>query len=98
MGGGKHSGLGRVLIIDQCSLAPLIEPAVASFGELPRRMHMSGSKVFRPTDSQESNSSGYPAPFRDAQRKRWGVPLFAAFPDSGSLGTMVGPSERPLQP
>src|SRR5947207_5152714 len=35
-------------------------------------MHMSrGSKVFRPTDLPESNSSGYPAPFRDAQRKRW---------------------------
>jgi uncharacterized cupin superfamily protein len=30
-----------------------------------------GSKVFRPTDLPESNSSGYPAPFRDAQRKRW---------------------------
>ena len=30
-----------------------------------------GSKVFRPTDLPESNSSGYPAPFRDSQRKRW---------------------------
>jgi hypothetical protein len=30
-----------------------------------------GSKVFRPTDLPESNSSGYPAPFRDGQRKRW---------------------------
>ena len=30
-----------------------------------------GSKVFRPTDLPESNSSGYPAPFRDAQGKRW---------------------------
>jgi uncharacterized cupin superfamily protein len=30
-----------------------------------------GSKVFRPTDLPESNSSGYPAPFRDVQRKRW---------------------------
>ena len=30
-----------------------------------------GSKVFRPTDLPESNSSGYPTPFRDAQRKRW---------------------------
>src|SRR6476659_9021417 len=63
--------LGRVLII-----APLItgskEPAIVPFGELPRRTHMSrGSKVFRPTDLPESNSSGYPAPFRDAQRKRW---------------------------
>src|SRR3954447_5301204 len=37
-----------------------------------RRMHMSrGSKVFKPTDLPESNSSGYPAPFRDGQRKRW---------------------------
>jgi uncharacterized cupin superfamily protein len=35
-------------------------------------MHMPrGSKVFRPTDLPESNSSGYPAPFRDSQRKRW---------------------------
>jgi uncharacterized cupin superfamily protein len=35
-------------------------------------MHMSmGSKVFRPADLPESNSSGYPAPFRDGQRKRW---------------------------
>src|SRR3954447_19052889 len=35
-------------------------------------MHMSrGSKVFKPTDLPESNSSGYPAPFRDGQRKRW---------------------------
>src|SRR5262249_58839751 len=30
-----------------------------------------GAKVFRPTDLPESNSSGYPAPFRDAQRQRW---------------------------
>jgi len=30
-----------------------------------------GSKVFRPTDLPESNASGYPAPFRDSQRKRW---------------------------
>ena len=30
-----------------------------------------GSKVFRPTDLPESNSSGYPAPFRDSQRRRW---------------------------
>jgi uncharacterized cupin superfamily protein len=30
-----------------------------------------GSKVFRTTDLPESNSSGYPAPFRDGQRKRW---------------------------
>ena len=30
-----------------------------------------GSKVFGPTDLPESNSSGYPAPFRDAQRRRW---------------------------
>jgi uncharacterized cupin superfamily protein len=29
------------------------------------------SKVFKPTDLPESNSSGYPAPFRDGQRKRW---------------------------
>src|SRR3954453_18308929 len=62
--------------MDQCSLSPAItgtkEPAIAPFGELPRRMHMSrGSKVFRPTDLPESNSSGYPAPFRDGQRKRW---------------------------
>jgi uncharacterized cupin superfamily protein len=32
---------------------------------------MSGSKVFNPTCLPESNSSGYPAPFRDGQRKRW---------------------------
>ena len=30
-----------------------------------------GCKVFKPTDLPESNSSGYPAPFRDGQRKRW---------------------------
>ena len=30
-----------------------------------------GCTVFRPTDLPESNSSGYPAPFRDGQRKRW---------------------------
>ena len=30
-----------------------------------------GSKVFRPTDLPESNLSGYPAPFRDSQHKRW---------------------------
>src|SRR3954454_2045638 len=48
------------------------EPAIAPVGEPPRRMHMSrGSKGFRPTDLPESNSSGYPAPFRDAQCKRW---------------------------
>src|SRR6516225_750838 len=62
--------------MDQCSLSPADngskEPAIAPFGELARRMHMSrGSKVFRPTDLPESNSSGYPASFRDAQRKRW---------------------------
>jgi uncharacterized cupin superfamily protein len=34
-------------------------------------MHLSASKIFRPTDLPESNSSGYPAPFRDGQRKRW---------------------------
>src|ERR1700739_2346996 len=30
-----------------------------------------GSKVFRPENLPESNSSGYPAPFRDSQHKRW---------------------------
>jgi uncharacterized cupin superfamily protein len=30
-----------------------------------------GSKVFRPTDVPESNSSGYPEPFREGQRKRF---------------------------
>ena len=30
-----------------------------------------GCKVFRPIDLAESNSSGYPAPFREGQRKRW---------------------------
>ena len=30
-----------------------------------------GSKVFRLTDLSESNSSGYPAPFRGGQLKRW---------------------------
>src|ERR1043165_7260763 len=30
-----------------------------------------GCKVFRPTDLPENNSSGYPAPFREGQRKRW---------------------------
>ena len=34
-------------------------------------VQMSASKVFKPTDLPESNSSGYPAPFRDGQRKRW---------------------------
>jgi hypothetical protein len=29
---------------------------------------MRASKVFKPTDLPESNSSGYPAPFRDGQR------------------------------
>lgn len=32
---------------------------------------MRASKVFDPTTLPESNSSGYPAPFRDGQRKRW---------------------------
>jgi uncharacterized cupin superfamily protein len=32
---------------------------------------MRASKVFKPTDLPESNSSGYPAPYRDGQRKRW---------------------------
>jgi len=32
---------------------------------------MRGCKVFRAADVPESNSSGYPAPFRDGQRKRW---------------------------
>ena len=32
---------------------------------------MSASKVFKPTDLLESNSSGYPEPFREGQRKRW---------------------------
>jgi uncharacterized cupin superfamily protein len=30
-----------------------------------------GSKVFRPADVPESNSSGYPEPFREEQRKRY---------------------------
>src|SRR4051794_33535846 len=35
------------------------------------RMHMSrGSNGFKPIDLPESNSSGYPAPFRDGQRNR----------------------------
>src|SRR5262245_65987077 len=29
------------------------------------------SKVFRPTDVPESNSSSYPEPFREGQRKRF---------------------------
>src|SRR5215204_7589157 len=32
---------------------------------------VSGSKVFKPGDVPESNSSGYPDPFREGQRKRW---------------------------
>ena len=32
---------------------------------------MSGAKVFKPTEVAGSNSSGYPAPFREGQRKRW---------------------------
>src|SRR5829696_8225299 len=32
---------------------------------------VSGSKVFKPGDAPESNSSGYPDPFREGQRKRW---------------------------
>src|SRR5215204_7292732 len=30
-----------------------------------------GCTIFKPTDLPESNSSGYPAPFREGQRKRW---------------------------
>ena len=30
-----------------------------------------GSKVFRPTDVEESNASSYPEPFREGQRKRF---------------------------
>src|SRR5262249_46008250 len=30
-----------------------------------------GSKVFKPGDVPESNASGYPEPFREAQRKRY---------------------------
>jgi uncharacterized cupin superfamily protein len=30
-----------------------------------------GSKVFKPSEVSESNSSNYPAPFREAQRKRF---------------------------
>jgi uncharacterized cupin superfamily protein len=30
-----------------------------------------GSKVFKPADVPESNASGYPEPFREAQRKRY---------------------------
>jgi uncharacterized cupin superfamily protein len=30
-----------------------------------------GSKIFKPTDVPESNTSGYPEPFREAQRKRF---------------------------
>ena len=43
----------------------------APCGRLPRGMRMRGSKVFKPTDLPESNSSWYPAPFRDGQGKRW---------------------------
>jgi hypothetical protein len=32
---------------------------------------MGASKVFKPTDLPQSNSSGYPAPSRDGQRERW---------------------------
>ena len=32
---------------------------------------MEASRVFKPADVPESNSSGYPAVFRDVQRKRW---------------------------
>src|SRR5215469_4184416 len=68
--------LGRVLIIDQCSLSPgdngQQRTCYSAIGERPRRMPMPrGSKVFRPTYLPESNSSSYPAPFRDSQRKRW---------------------------
>jgi len=34
-------------------------------------MQMRARNLFKPTDLPESNSSGYPAPFRDGQRKRW---------------------------
>jgi uncharacterized cupin superfamily protein len=30
-----------------------------------------GAKVFRSTDVAENNASGYPEPFREAQRKRY---------------------------
>lgn len=32
---------------------------------------MRGAKVFKLTEVAGSNSSGYPAPFREGQRKRW---------------------------
>src|SRR4051794_36748824 len=32
---------------------------------------MTSHKIFQPADVPETNSSGYPPPFRDGQRKRW---------------------------
>jgi hypothetical protein len=51
-----------------------------------------GSKVFRATDLPESNSSGYPAPFRDGQHKRWNRRLG----DHGGLKNYGVRGNRPL--
>ena len=32
---------------------------------------MTGARIFQPANVPETNSSGYPAPFREGQRKRW---------------------------
>jgi uncharacterized cupin superfamily protein len=37
----------------------------------PEAQAMSTAKVFNPMDVPQSNASGYPAPFRESQRKRW---------------------------
>jgi uncharacterized cupin superfamily protein len=52
-----------------------------------------GSKVFRPADVQESNSSGYPEPFRGAQRKRYNRRLsdHAGLKNYGVVMTRVAP-------
>jgi hypothetical protein len=54
---------------------------------------MTASKVFKPTDLPESNSSGYPAPFRDGQRKRWNRRLgdYGGLKNYGVNFVRVGP-------
>jgi uncharacterized cupin superfamily protein len=54
---------------------------------------MRGSTVFMPTDVPESNASGYPEPFREAQRKRYGRRLgdHAGLKNYGVTLTRVAP-------
>jgi uncharacterized cupin superfamily protein len=56
-----------------------------------------GSKVFRPTDVPESNSSSYPEPFREGQRKRFNRRLgdHAGLTNDGVRVLPGGPSSAP---